>query len=155
MADAYEQKMPPLAPHLVVSDATAAIEFYKRAFNAQEIVRHPAPDGKRVFHCGLMINGGLLMLCDDFPEYTGGVSRAPDLQKPTPVTIHLQVEDADQAFNAALAAGATVVVPLDDMFWGDRYGKLRDPFGHEWSIGAAVRKVTEEEINRFITHAGS
>ena len=151
MADAYETPMPPMSPHIVVSDATAAIDFYVRAFGAKELVRHMAPDGKRVMHCGLLLaNGGMLMLSDDFPEYMGGVRRAPGPDSVPAVMLHLQVTDADSVYNQAVAAGATPTMPLMDMFWGDRYGKLRDPFHHEWSIGAAIRKVTEDEVNAAI-----
>lgn len=150
MPDVYETKLPPLSPHIVVSDAKAAIDFYKQAFGAQELVRHNAPDGQKVMHCGLLIQGGMLMLCDDFPEYCGGVSRVPKAGAPSSVTLHLQVEDADAVYNQAVAAGATVTMPLADMFWGDRYGKLQDPFGHEWSIGAAIRHVTTEEVEKAI-----
>lgn len=151
MADAYaENRVSPLTPHIVVSNAAAAIEFYKNAFDAQELVRHPAPDGKRVMHCALTINGSMLMLCDDFPEYNGGKSNTPESLSGSPVTLHLQVSDADAAFQKAVEAGAKVTMPLANMFWGDRYGRLRDPFGHDWSIGAAIRQVTQEEVEKAI-----
>ncbi len=136
----------PLSPHLFVSNADAAIEFYKQAFAADELTRHPAPDGKRIMHAALLINGAVLMLCDDFPEFRGGKRSTPEALGGSPVVLHLQVKDADTAFGEAVKAGATVVMPLADMFWGDRYGQVVDPFGHTWSIGAPVRKVSEEDV---------
>jgi PhnB protein len=146
MSDAYDRPVSPLSPHIFVSNATAAIEFYKKAFNAEELTRHGAPDGKRIMHAALLINGSTLMLCDDFPEFRGGKRSTPEALGGSPVVLHLQVKDADAAFNQATAAGAKVAMPLADQFWGDRYGQITDPFGHTWSIGAKVRNVTEEEV---------
>ena len=148
MADPFEQKLPPLSPHFAVSDANAAIEFYKKAFNATELHRHMAPDGKRIMHAALQVNGAILMLNDEFPEYTGGKSSTPEALGGTPVTLHLQVTDADSVFNQAVAAGATVKFPLMDQFWGDRYGQVKDPFGHAWSIGSPIKKMTSEEVEQ-------
>jgi PhnB protein len=118
--------------HLTVRDnrAADAIDFYTRAFGAEELGRHMADDGKRVMHAHLSLNGGSLMLNDDFPEYGGAAS------PPGSVTLHLQVTDADAAWNRALEAGGQEKMPLADQFWGDRYGQLTDPFGFTWSIGA-------------------
>jgi PhnB protein len=146
MADAFERPVSPLSPHLFVSNAAAAIEFYKKAFNGEELSRHPAPDGKRLMHAALLINGVTLMLCDDFPEYRGGKESTPEALGGSPVVLHLQVKDADAAFHQAVAAGGTVVMPLADQFWGDRYGQIKDPFGHTWSIGASVRKLSDKEV---------
>lgn len=140
MADVLEPILPPLSPHLVVSDGAAAIEFYKRAFGAIELRRMAAPDGVRVMHCALDLGGSTVMLADDFPEYRGGKSATPEALGGTPVTLHLQVDDADAAFSRAVEAGAAVTMPLKDQFWGDRYGQLRDPFGHMWSIGSALKR---------------
>ena len=148
MAEPYEQKLPPLSPHLAVSDASAAIEFYKKAFGATELSRHMAPDGKRIMHAALQVNGGVVMLNDEFPEYTGGKSNTPEALGGTPVTLHLQVTDADAVFDQAIAAGATVKFPLKDQFWGDRYGQVKDPFGHVWSIGAPKKSMTSEEVDQ-------
>jgi PhnB protein len=136
---------PALSPHLVVDDAAAAIDFYVKAFGAIEVVRLPRPDGKLV-HASVRINGFLVMLNDDFPEMSGGKSMTPPALGGTPVTIHLTVTDVDAAFQRALDAGAIVVAPLDDQFWGDRYGIVRDPFGHHWSLGQPVREVSMDEI---------
>ena len=143
-----ERKPSPLTPHLVVSDAAAAIDFYKRAFGAQELSRHVAPDGKRIMHAALRINGADIMLNDDFPEYGHGKSTTPEALGGSPVTLHLQVQDADAAFNQALAAGAKVKFPLADQFWGDRYGQVTDPYGHVWSIGAAIKPMSVDEIEK-------
>lgn len=126
-----------LTPHLNVADnkAAEAIDFYVKAFGAIEQVRSPAEDGKRLMHAHLHINGSSLLMHDDFPEYTGSPMAAPSA-----VTLHLQVDDADRWYNRAIAAGATATMPLQDMFWGDRYGQLMDPFGHTWSIGATQKK---------------
>jgi PhnB protein len=146
MPDPNNTPIQPLSPHIFVSNAAAAIDFYKRAFGAQELSRHPAPDGKRIMHAALLINGSTLMLCDDFPEFRGGKGSTPEALGGSPVVLHLQVKDADAAFNRAVEAGGTVVFPLADQFWGDRYGQIKDPFGHTWSIGARVRNVSEEEM---------
>jgi PhnB protein len=120
--------------HISIPDrrGAEAVEFYKAAFGARELARMASEDG-RLMHAHLLINRGSLMLHDEFPEYVG-----PD--EPTGpyhgCTLHLQVADADAVWNGALAAGAAVVMPLEDQFWGDRYGVLRDPFGHRWSVGA-------------------
>ena len=130
-----------ISPHLIVDDASKAIEFYKKAFGAVELGRHAAQDGKRLMHASLRINNSLLMLCDDFPEMCGGKSRTPKALGGTPVTIHLQVPDVDALWKQALAAGAEVEFPLADQFWGDRYGIVRDPFGHSWSLGTPIKKA--------------
>lgn len=136
---------PALAPHLVVDDAAAAIDFYVKAFNAIEMGRVPGPGGKLV-HAAVQINGSIVMLNDDFPEMNDGKESTPTALGGTPVTIHLTVTDVEQKFQQAVDAGATVVMPLADQFWGDRYGMLRDPFGHNWSLGQPVREVSYEEI---------
>ncbi|MBC7987681.1 MAG: VOC family protein [Sphingomonadaceae bacterium] len=126
-----------VTPHLTIGDKRAgeAIDFYKRAFGAEEAMpAHMADDGERIMHAHLRINGGSVMLNDDFPEY-GGAAGAP-----AAVTLHLQVDDADRWFERATGAGAEVSMPIDDMFWGDRYGQVKDPFGHSWSIGAPVKQ---------------
>lgn len=120
--------------HLTIREGkgSEAVEFYKKAFGAEEQLRHLADDGKRIMHSHLRINGGSVLLNDDFPEYTGGIS------VPAGVTLHLQVDDADKWWERAVGAGATVRMPLDNQFWGDRYGQVVDPFGHHWSIGGPV-----------------
>jgi PhnB protein len=117
-------------PHISVSDAAAAADFYKRAFGAQEISRIATPDGKRMMHVHLIINGGSVMMADFFPDH--GYPFVP----PQAFNLHLQVDDAQPWWDRALAAGAEVAMPLEVMFWGDRYGQLKDPFGVTWAIGA-------------------
>jgi PhnB protein len=122
-----------LTPHLAIGGGRAmdAIEFYKAAFGAEELMRHAADDG-RLMHGHLKVNGASLMLHDHFAEHHGG----SDLGEPNGVMLHLQVADADAWWNRAIDAGASAVLELADQFWGDRYGQVRDPFGHIWSIGA-------------------
>jgi PhnB protein len=139
---------PAISPHLVVDDAAAAIDFYVKAFDAKEIGRLPGPGGK-LMHAALHINGFTVMLNDDFPEMSGGKSMTPTSLGGTPVTIHLTVTDVEAKFQRALDAGASVVAPLEDQFWGDRYGIVADPFGHHWSLGQPVREVSAEEIAAF------
>lgn len=140
---------PAVLPHLVVDDAAAAIDFYVKAFGAVEHGRVPGPDGKLI-HASLAINGSSVMLNDDFPEMSGGRSMTPTALGGSPVTIHLVVTDVDAKFQRAVDAGATVVAPLEDQFWGDRYGVLRDPFGHQWSMGQPVREVSMDEIREAV-----
>ena len=125
-----------VTPHLTIPSkgGLAAIEFYGRAFGAEEIMRMPAEDGERLMHAHLRINGGSVLLNDEFPEYGGESDIAPK-----GVTLHLQVDDADEWWNRAILAGGVPVYPLADQFWGDRYGQLKDPFGHCWSIGASKK----------------
>jgi uncharacterized glyoxalase superfamily protein PhnB len=132
---------------LTLSNAVEAIEFYKRAFGAVELARAPAPDGKKIWHAELQIGDSRLMLADEFPEMDPG-SKSPLTLGGTPTNLHLYVEDATAFFERAVAAGATVTMPLDDVFWGDRYGKLLDPFGHSWAVAQHVEDVSMEEMYR-------
>ncbi len=134
-----------LTPHLVVKGASQAIEFYKKAFGAEEIGRVPGPDGKSLMHAELKIGDSRLFLVDEFPEMD---CRGPQTIGGTPVTIHVYVEDVDAAFSKAVAAGAQVRMPLADMFWGDRYGVLADPFGHAWSMATHKEDLTPEQIGK-------
>lgn len=142
MAAAVE---PSITPHLVVDDAPAAIDFYVKAFDAVELGRVAGPDG-RLVHAAVQINGCTVMLNDDFPEMCDGQSSTPTTLGGSSVTIHLTVDGVDEKFQRAVDAGATVVMPLSDQFWGDRYGVVKDPFGHQWSLGQPVREVSYEEI---------
>ena len=133
-----------VTPHLVVRNAAAAIEFYKKAFGAVEIMRAPGPDGKSIMHAELQIGDSRVFLNDEFPDM-GALS--PLAVKGTSITLHLYVEDADKQFKQAVDAGAEVLMPLADQFWGDRYGIVKDPFGHQWSIGSHIEDLTLEEKN--------
>lgn len=134
-----------LTPHLVVRNAAEAIDFYKRAFGAEERFRMMGPDGKTVAHAEVTIGNSVLMLCDEYPQ---GTCRAPQSLGGSSVVLHVYVNDADALFKRACDAGATPTMPVQDTFWGDRYGRLRDPFGHEWSIATHVKDLTPEEIAR-------
>ena len=125
-----------LTPHITIGHghAAKAIDFYKAAFGATEQRRMLAEDGKRIMHAHLTINGASLMLNDHFPEMAGGAQAAV----PAAVTLHLQVDDADVWWARALAAGAVIRFPIENQFWGDRYGQVDDPFGFTWSIGSPI-----------------
>lgn len=131
-----------VTPHLVCAGAADAIEYYKKAFGAVELARLPGPQGM-ILHACLRIGDSPVMLVDEFPE---GCSVGPKTLKGSPVTIHLYVEDADTVFDRAVAAGASVKMPPTDMFWGDRYAVIEDPFGHRWSIATHIRDLSPEEI---------
>ena len=125
--------------HIVVADGLAAIEFYQQAFGAICNSKHLSEDGKRVMHSDLTIGAGTLMLNDDFPEFGEQMAKAPTRLGGTSFAIHLEVPDADAAWERAVNAGAQILMPLDNQFWGMRYGQLKDPFGHHWSIGGPVK----------------
>ena len=131
-----------LTPHLVCRGAADAIDFYGRAFGAIELFRLPGPDGKLIHAC-VRIGDSQLFLVDEMPEHG---ALGPQALKGSPVTIHLQVQDADATFARAVQVGATVTMPLADMFWGDRYGRVTDPFGHSWSIATHVRDVSPDDM---------
>ena len=131
-----------LTPHLVCRDAAAAIDFYGRAFGAIELFRLPMPNG-RLMHACVRIGDSQLFLVDEMPEHG---TLGPQALKGSPVTIHLQVQDADATFARAVAAGATVAMPLADTFWSDRYGQVVDPFGHRWSVATHMRDLSPEQI---------
>ena len=135
--------MTAVTPHLVCRGAVDAIAFYQAAFGAVECARLPMPDGKLLAHGLINIGGAFLMLVDEMPGM--GMS-SPLALGGTPVTIHLYVPDVDATFAQAVAAGARVVAPVADMFWGDRYGILVDPFGHHWSVATHTRDLSPEEI---------
>ncbi|MEM5384506.1 VOC family protein [Paraburkholderia phymatum] len=136
-----------LTPHIIVAGAAEAIEFYKKAFNAIEQVRMPGPGGK-LMHASLKIGDSTLMLVDEMPDCGGGASLGPKALKGSPVVLHLYVDDADATIAQAEAAGAKVTMPAADMFWGDRYGQVEDPFGHRWSVATHKRDVTPEEMKQ-------
>lgn len=130
----------PLAPYLRVKGGKQAIEFYKKAFGAKVRMLMDAEDKKRVMHATLLLNGGELMLSDEFPEFGEAATVPPPNVKTSTVSVHLQVDDSDKWWARATEAGAKVVMPLADQFWGDRFGMIRDPFGHVWSIASPIKK---------------
>ncbi|KWK71791.1 VOC family protein [Burkholderia ubonensis] len=138
-----------LTPHLICAGAADAIEFYRQAFNAVERVRLPAPNGKPMHAC-LTIGDSSLMLVDEMPEHG---ALGPKALKGTPVCLHLFVPDVDAAIAQAVAAGAKVTMPAADMFWGDRYGQVEDPFGHRWSLATHQRDLTPEQIRDAMASA--
>ncbi|MFZ5616865.1 MAG: VOC family protein [Pseudomonadota bacterium] len=148
-AKAAEKGMHSLSPHLVVDGAADAIEFYKKAFGATEMMRLPGPDG-RLMHASIRINESSVMLVDENRKYE---MLGPKALGGTPVTIHLIVDDADALVSRAVKAGATIVMPVAEQFWGDRYGIVEDPFGHKWSIATPIRELTSDEIGRAMKSA--
>jgi len=133
-----------ITPHLSVREAAKAIEFYKKAFGAEVKGVHYAPDGK-VMHAMLKIGDSNLMMADEFP---GMGTPAPQTLGGSPVVLNLYVENVDALFNQAVAAGAQVTMPLQNQFWGDRYGQIKDPFGHSWALGQHIEDVAPEEMER-------
>lgn len=138
-----------LTPYMTVRDAVRAIDFYKQAFGAQERGVMKGPDGK-VMHAELKIGDSVIMLADEFPEF-GAV--APESGASTSMGLHIYVTDVDDAFDRAVKAGAKVEMPVSDQFWGDRYGKLRDPFGHKWSIATHVKDMSADEMKERMDEA--
>jgi uncharacterized glyoxalase superfamily protein PhnB len=134
-----------LSPYLVVKDAPRAIEFYKKAFGAEEMYRSTMPGSGVVMNAQLRFGNSMLMLNEEFPQWG---SKSPRSLGGSPVTVHLYVDDADKAYERAVQAGAEATMPLMDAFWGDRFGKLRDPFGHEWSIATRKENLAPAEIAR-------
>jgi uncharacterized glyoxalase superfamily protein PhnB len=151
------QPIPPghenLIPHLVCEHCSEAIEFYKKAFGAEEAHRMLAPDGRRIMHAAIRIGGSIVFLVDDFPEFCGGKSQSPTGLKGTPVSLHHYVENCDAAIKRAQDAGATVTMPATDMFWGDRYGVVTDPFGHKWSFATHIKDLTPAETQAGMKEA--
>jgi PhnB protein len=139
-----------LTPHLVCAGAGDAIEFYKKAFNAVELMRLPGPGGK-LMHAAVRIGDSMLMLVDESPEWG---ALGPKSLKGSPVTIHLQVANVDEVVERAVAAGAKVTMPVADAFWGDRYGQLEDPFGHHWSVATHVRDMSPQQIQQAMQQMG-
>jgi PhnB protein len=134
--------MQPITPYLTINGAEEALAFYQKAFGATDIFRHPDEDGKRLFHARMVIAGGTVMMSDDYSKDHGGPP-APTREKPAPVAVAVALSSAgevDAMFNQAVAAGANGAVPPADMFWGDRFAIVVDPFGHRWMISAPAKK---------------
>ena len=140
-----------LTPFLTVRDAARAIEFYKNAFGAIDRGAAKGPDGK-IMHAELMIGDSIIMLSDEYPEF-GALS--PLSSGGAGMGLHIYIDGVDAAFDRAVKAGAQVTMPVSDQFWGDRYGKLKDPFGHVWSIATHTKDMSEEEMKRSMDEAMS
>jgi uncharacterized glyoxalase superfamily protein PhnB len=134
-----------ITPAITVKGAAAAIEFYTRAFGARERMRMPSPDGAAVMHAELEIGDSVFMLADEFPEMN---CVGPQTLRGTTGAMFLYVPDVDAAFRRAVEAGAKVLMPVTDMFWGDRYGQVEDPFGHRWGLATHVEDLSDDEIRR-------
>ncbi len=133
-----------LTPYLTVKGAAEAIDFYKRAFGAQERFRFPGPDGKTIGHAEIVIGDSIVMMADEFPH----CNQSPQTLKGSPVGFLIYVEDADAAFKKAVAAGATVKEPLENKFYGERAGSVTDPFGHTWTLMTHIEDVSMEELKK-------
>ena len=138
-----------LTPFLTVRDAASAIEFYKQAFGAVERGVNKGPDGK-VMHAELKIGDSIIMLSDEYPQF-GALS--PQSIGGTGMGLHIYLDGVDAAFDRAVKAGATVEMPVMDQFWGDRYGKLQDPFGHKWSIATHMKDLSMDEMKKSMDEA--
>lgn len=135
-------------PHLIVSNGPAAVEFYKAAFSAEPGHQMMAPDGKRLMHGELQLDGHKIFVSDEFAAHEGGTIKSPQTLGGTSARVTLLVDDADEVVARAVAAGAQVIMPVQDMFWGGRYGKILDPFGHEWGINQQLKEQSPEETER-------
>ncbi len=133
-----------ITPYIVLDDAAGAIEFYKKAFGAEEVYRMPSPDG-RLMHAEIRIGDSNVMMSSEFPEM-GGTCKSPKQLGSATSSLMVYAEDADGAFSRAIEAGAEEIMAPQDMFWGDRYAKVRDPYGHEWQIATHVEDVSPEEM---------
>lgn len=132
-----------LTPMFVFKDARRAIDFYMRAFGAEERLVMPGPDGKGVMHAEIRIGSSIVMMGEECPEYP---CKSAETLGGSPVSFYVYVDDVDQAFGTAVAAGAIVTMPVAEMFWGDRMGTVQDPFGYSWSIASHTRDLTQQEI---------
>lgn len=134
-----------ITPQLVANDAGKLIDFYKQAFGAHELVRNRTPDGTRIIHCEMLLGDSRFLVHDEFPER--GLLSAKKLGG-SPVTLHLYVSDVDAFFDRAVGAGAKVLMPIADHFWGDRYGQLEDPSGHRWSVASRIVDPSPKELQQ-------
>jgi PhnB protein len=131
-----------ITPHLVVRGVAKAASWYSEAFGAHELLRNAAPDGERIMHCEMLLGDSRFFVVDEFPQ----APWSPASLGASSVTLHLYVEDVDTLFDRAVAAGAEVLLPVADQFWGDRYGMLRDPFGHRWSIASRIEDLSPRAL---------
>lgn len=134
-----------VTPYIVVDNAEKAIEFYQRAFGAEVVSKMPGPKGK-LLHAEIKVGNSIVMLSDEFPH--PGATRAPKSIGGATGSLHLYVSDVDALFNRAVTAGAKVLMPISDTFWGDRYGTVTDPFGHAWGIATHIKDLSPEEMKK-------
>ena len=134
-----------ITPHLCVEDVEKAVDWYKQVFDAEETYRNTAPDGRTIIHSEVLLGDSRFFLNDEFPEQC---VVSPISLKGSAVTFHLYVENVDDLFERAVDAGAEVILPLENTFWGDRYAKFKDPFGHHWSIASRLEDLSHEEIQK-------
>lgn len=134
-----------VTPNLIVRNCSEAIEFYKKALGAKELMKMPSPDGKAVWHAELKIGDSVVYMNDEMP---GTGPKAPTAAQPAPVGMWLYVKDCDAAFKRAVDAGAKEAMKPADMFWGDRTGSIVDPFGYSWTFATRVKEMTEDEMRR-------
>ena len=150
MVDPVPDGYATVTPYIVVRNCAEAIEFYKKAFGAEEVMRMPAPGGERVMHAEIRVGGSAIMLADELP---GMDCQSPQALGGTAVTLHLYLPDIDSAYARAQDAGCEAVMPPQDMFWGDLYGRLVDPYGHSWAMATHVRDVSPEEMREAAAEA--
>ena len=131
-----------ITPQMVVTGVAAAIDWYTKALGAHELLRNTAPDGTSIMHAELLLGDSRFFVVDEFPDSAA----SPSTLGGTTVTMHLYVRDVDEFFTRAVDAGATVVLPVADQFWGDRYGILLDPFGHRWSIASRIEDLSPKKL---------
>jgi PhnB protein len=144
-----EVTVPPLTPYLIFSNAAEAIEFYKNAFGAtQDGVSHMMPGTDKIMHARLIINGAMIMISDDFGPSRGEIAEDPLALGGSPIMLALQLDDVQSFWDQAVAAGATVTMPLADQFWGDRYGQITDPYGHKWSMSQTIVAMSDEDMQQ-------
>ena len=144
MIDPVPEDFHTITPQLAVNGVAGAIEWYTRALGAHELLRNMAPDGTSVMHAELLLGDSRFFVVDEFPESM----KSPATLGGTSVTLHLYVRDVDTLFGRAVDAGATVIMPVGDQFWGDRYGIMRDPFGHRWSIASRIEDLSPRALQQ-------
>jgi uncharacterized glyoxalase superfamily protein PhnB len=145
MANNIPEGFRSITPMLVLRDARKAVEFYKKALGAEELMVMPGPDGKGVMHAEIRIGNSIVMMGEECP---GAPCKSAETMGGSPASFYLYVENVDKAFKVAIAAGAEVEMPVQEMFWGDRMGSVRDPFGYSWSLATHTRDLTPEEISK-------
>jgi len=143
MIQAIPEGYQTLTPSFVFKDARKAMEFYRKAFGAEERFVMPGPDGKGIMHAEVRIGSSIIMIGEENPQYP---CKSAETMGGSPISFYVYVDNVDEAFRTAVAAGAEVTMPVEDMFWGDRMGTVRDPFGYSWSLASHTRDLTMAEI---------